>query len=142
VNVLELRLDTSDHAFGPEVRVLIDGRDLIELAREAEAASAEADDQPELAGGYRGLRPAWWRKLPEQDGDGRAVVLGCECGQPGCWPLRTRITIASDSVTWSDFQQPHRRHWRHDALGPFIFSRDAYEAAVSAIAGGPFVRDV
>src|SRR5687767_544224 len=80
-------------------------------SRAAEAPSAERDGQPQLAGAYAGLWPELWADLPEQYGDGRAAVLGCECGEPGCWPLRARITVAEYTVTWDDFVQPYRPDW-------------------------------
>jgi hypothetical protein len=142
LNTLELRVRAPSTAEGlVEVRVLIDGRDLVDLARDAEAADASADGQPQLAGSYSGLHPSHWRELPERYGDGRAAVLACECGEPGCWPLRARISIGAETVSWSDFEQPHRG-WCHDGLGPFVFDRAAYESAIASVTGGPFVRDV
>jgi hypothetical protein len=117
----------------PEVRVLIDGRDLIELAREVEAHWAAADGQPGIAGEYSGLWPAAWRDLPEHDGKGRSAVLACACGEVGCWPLCLRIGISDTTVTWSDFSQPFRPAWRYDGLGPFTFERSAYERAVKSV---------
>ena len=39
----------------------------------------------------------------------RVYVLGCQCGEVGCWPLLARISIGDASVTWDFFQQPHRK---------------------------------
>ena len=142
MNTLQLRVDVSDEEYGAEVRVLIDGRDLIELARAVEVEFAAADGQPQLAGAYRGLDPVLWRELPEAYGDGRAAVLACECGQPGCWPLRVRITVARETVTWSDFEQPHRAAWQLEHLGPFVFPRASCEAAVTAVGIWSVARDV
>ena len=57
MNTFALQLTARPDGGGPEVRVLIDGRDLVALAREVEAPWAAADGQPQLAGGYRGLWP-------------------------------------------------------------------------------------
>lgn len=116
-----------------EVRVLIGGRDLIDLAREAELPDATDDGEPGLAGAYRGLRPDQWVDLPEQYGDGRAAVLGCVCGEVGCWPLRVRIRRLGGTVVWSDFDQPNRG-WSCDTLGPFVFLTEEYDRAVAAVA--------
>jgi hypothetical protein len=35
-------------------------------------------------------------------------LLGCECGEWGCWPLVARIDQADGVVEWSHFRQPHR----------------------------------
>ena len=41
-----------------EVTILVNGRDLVEMARELELPFAEWEGNPELAGSYRGLGPA------------------------------------------------------------------------------------
>lgn len=105
-----------------ELRVLVDGVDLGELIRPIELPFASAEGNPELAGRYAGLH--WPRSedpllllqhyLGEPDPalsyyGGRTQVLGCDCGEPGCWPLACRIIASTTSVHWSDFQQAHRR---------------------------------
>jgi hypothetical protein len=142
VNTLALHIQPRPGGDVPEVRVLIDGRDLVELVRAVEAPWAAADGQSQLAGSYSGLWPAAWRELPEQDGSGRAAVLACECGEVGCWPLHVRITMSEFTVTWSEFAQPCRPEWRHEGLGPFVFERTAYERAVQAVAAESSARDV
>jgi hypothetical protein len=142
VNTLAFHVQAHPGWYVPEVRVLIDGRDLIDLVREVEAPWAAADGQPELSGGYAGLWPEAWRELPEQDEAGRAAILACECGEVGCWPLHARITRSEASVTWSDFAQPHRPEWRHDRLGPFVFERAAYDRAIEDLLASSTVRDV
>jgi len=135
LNEIELRPAPADGGAGLLVQVLIDGRDLLDRVKEVELPQATADGQPDLAGSYQGLTPEQWEALPEQYGDGRAAVLGCICGEVGCWPFRVRITWRSDTVTWSDFQQQNRG-WSHETLGPFVFAREQYEAAVArAVAG-------
>lgn len=142
VNVLALRIQERPEEGGQEVRVLIDGRDLVEIIRNVEARWAEQDGQPQLAGAYSGLWPELWVRLPEQYGDERAAVLGCECGEPGCWPLRVRISISETTVTWDAFSQPCRPAWRYDGVGPFVFSRSDYDAAIAQLRGGSRARDV
>ena len=67
----------------------------------------------------------------------RIQVLGCECGEPGCWPLVCRISATDRIVRWSDFEQPHRNGsgapvaWTYDGLGPFEFDRAEYDAALT-----------
>lgn len=82
MNVLTLRIQDRPEGDGQEVRVLIDGRDLIDIVRESEARWARQDGQQQFAGSYSGLWPEFWDALPEQYGDGSAAVLGCECGEP------------------------------------------------------------
>ena len=135
------------------VHFLVNGRDLVELAREAERAGAAADGQPDLAGPYGGLEPEdalapsrhlLGAPLPHlaATGDGRVPLLLWECGEAGCWPLVARVEVTRERVTWSDFAQPHRPHWRHHALGPFTFDRAQYEAALGFGHASSAERDV
>ena len=100
-----------------------------------EGPAACAEGRPQLAGAYAGLHPAQWAALPEAYGDGRVAVLACECGEVGCWPLRVRIEASADTVTWADFAQPYRAEWSYAGLGPFVFDRREYDAAVASVAG-------
>jgi hypothetical protein len=134
LNTFQLRLTPFGSTEFSQVRVLIDGDDLIDLVRAVELPWARAEGHETLAGGYSGLAPDQWRELPEQYEDGRAAVLACDCGEVGCWPLRVRITLEDETVTWSDFQQPHR-DWSYPGLGPFCFNRQQYEQEITRIAG-------
>ncbi|WP_372412346.1 hypothetical protein [Streptomyces luteireticuli] len=58
---------------------------------------------------YGGLIPEYFRFGPMEDhflGQSasamgpRTPVLGCACGEWGCWPLMARITTTADLVTW------------------------------------------
>jgi hypothetical protein len=60
----------------------------------------------------------------------KSPLLGCLCGEWGCWPLLARIVVAEDSVTWSEFEQPHRKGRDYSAFGPFSFVRTQYERAL------------
>ncbi|MEU2225840.1 hypothetical protein [Streptomyces sp. NPDC018347] len=61
---------------------------------------------------------------------GTTPVLGCSCGLWNCWPLLTVITTAPETVTWSSFRQPFRKEWGELVMGPYVFARPAYEAAL------------
>ena len=139
------REDTPAWGFIDSVIIFVNGRNLLDLAKEAELPYATRDGNPELAGSYVGL-PAEAVFLPSRrflgnpaerydDWEGRISVLGCGCGVVGCWPLQARIEATEDRVTWRDFRQPHRRRWSHAALGPFAFDRIAYEAELRARPG-------
>jgi len=128
------------------VRVVINDRDLAELARVVELPYAERAGSPSIAGAYTGLDSS--DALPPSQlffgspasrlylYGTQVQVLGCECGEPGCWPLVCSITSEGDTIVWSGFSQPHRRsgsaagEWRHDGLGPFRFDRSDYERAL------------
>lgn len=115
---------------------MIDGSSLVDLVSRYETSRGW-----EPAGGYDGLVPrfhdygnltAYYLGANHAPGLGpsRIQVLGCTCGDAGCWPLQTTIDILPTMVTWSDFTQPHRPEWEYSTFGPFTFDRDAYETAV------------
>ncbi|MEV6400216.1 hypothetical protein AB0M39_36450 [Streptomyces sp. NPDC051907] len=63
---------------------------------------------------------------------GGTAVLGCSCGLWGCWPLMTVIAATPETVVWSSFRQPFREEWGELPMGPYVFARPAYEAALAA----------
>ncbi|WP_326770630.1 hypothetical protein OG978_43610 (plasmid) [Streptomyces sp. NBC_01591] len=63
----------------------------------------------------------------------KTPVLGCECGEWGCWPLMADITVTPDHVTWNSFEQPHRTTRDYSGFGPFQFDRRQYDDAVKVL---------
>jgi hypothetical protein len=57
-------------------------------------------------------------------------VLGCRCGDWGCWPLLTRVSATEALVVWDSFQQPWRKTRDYSAFGPFTFDRHHYDDAL------------
>jgi hypothetical protein len=122
------------------VGIFINGSSLVDMVREVELPFAASEGKPRLAGKYVGLpleailfpsrRLLGDREERYDDWGGRISVLGCGCDEVGCWPLQVVIAATENRVTWSDFEQPHRKSWRHDRLGPFVFERGAYERAL------------
>ena len=117
-----------------QVIPVIDGRPLVE--RVAAFEEARGYDPP---GGYGGLVPSFFRFgdlaryfLGQQEPwtDKAVAVLACDCGELGCWPLQTHISVSDETVSWQDFGQPHRPERDYADFGPFTFERRAYEAAV------------
>lgn len=90
---------------------------------------------------YGGLIPAHFNFGPLDQlflgqGSGRepgakTPLLGCECGEWGCWPLLARVVVTDSTVVWSDFEQPFRKKRDYSAFGPFQFDRRDYERAVA-----------
>jgi hypothetical protein len=129
------------------VDIFVNGRNFVDILREVELPFAARDRQPDLAGSYAGLPPEdiflpSLRLLGEpttyydhDSSEGKFAVLGCECGDPGCWPLRVKIDLRDDAVIWDGFEQPHRSAWRYDALRPFVFDRAQYISALSRNSG-------
>lgn len=64
----------------------------------------------------------------------RTAVLGCVCGDVGCWPLMARISVTADLVVWDSFEQPHRPGRDYTGFGPFRFERGRYEDALRTLA--------
>ncbi|HEX5596933.1 MAG TPA: hypothetical protein VFX61_13090 [Micromonosporaceae bacterium] len=61
---------------------------------------------------------------------GVIALLGCDCGEVGCWPLEAQVITAEDSVFWRGFSQPYRPQRDYGDFGPFVFGRKQYERAV------------
>ncbi len=120
----------------------VNGTSLIELARQVELGPATDEREPDMAGAYAGLVVGamervdwahWYLNDHPQSwfGDGDSCLLGCICGDTGCWPLSAKVTMPRGQVMWSKFRTGHRS-WDLRALGPFIFHRDQYKAALAA----------
>jgi hypothetical protein len=127
---------TWDDVVGTAITPLVDGRPLPELIADFEAGRGYRP-----AGGYWGLVPENLRfgdltryYLGQENGQrpdpSNVWLLGCNCGEPGCWPLRARILVEPETVTWTDFTQPHRPERDYSDFGPFVFEREQYENAV------------
>lgn len=124
------------------LRILIDGVSLAQVIGAIEKPYASAEGSPNLAGGYAGLAR---RALPPDltthflGGErshlfcgppGKTVLLGCECGEPACWPLMAHVHVADVQMTWTAFEQPHRRdRWLYEGTR-FVFDSAQYEAAL------------
>jgi hypothetical protein len=106
----------------------------------------EREQHFEPAGGYGGLIPEWFKHgaldryfLGDFEKDSyfarleRVYVLGCQCGEVGCWPLLARITVGEESVTWDSFQQPHRKERDYSGFGPLVFDAQQYREAVAGL---------
>jgi hypothetical protein len=122
------------------LEIKVDGVALVEHARRAELTSAKADGQEGLAGAYGGLTPlhlvCWPSRhflgspaLPATD-DGDTVLLGCDCGEWGCWSLLAQVHVSTSTVIWRKFRNAHRPTWDLSSLGPLEFDRGQYESAL------------
>lgn len=134
-STVDLRV-TRDADIGLAITPVVDGRPLTELVTDFEVRRGY-----DPAGGYDGLALQAQRLgdltryyLGQDNGQwprpGTAWLLGCACGEPGCWPLSARIVVESATVAWTEFAQPHRGEWDYTGFGPFVFEREQYERAV------------
>lgn len=118
---------------------MIDGMPLTQLISVFER---EHGFQPE--DGYGGLIPQYYNYGPldsyfmgDFDADSHwknlegIWLLGCECGEVGCWPLQCRVRNNGQTVTWDRFKQPHRPERDYSQFGPFVFAHDQYKAVVA-----------
>ncbi|WP_336404360.1 hypothetical protein [Klenkia sesuvii] len=107
----------------------MDGVPLVDLV-----SVFEADSGYDVPGAYAGLARDWefdaerWCPSPERFL--RANLLGCDCGEAGCWPLVARIRAVRDQVIWDSFEQPFRPERDYTGLGPFTFDAGQYAAAL------------
>jgi hypothetical protein len=110
---------------------VIDGRPLTDLVEEFER---EHGFDP--AGGYGGLVFEFFDFGPIEQHfrkSGDVYVLGCDCGEVGCWPLMCQIKADGDTITWAKFSQPHRPERDYSNFGPFIFDSVQHSDAISSL---------
>jgi hypothetical protein len=142
VSTHEIQFDSQRRQRGDgTVLVIVPNIDGIPLTELIDSFEITAGMQP-AGDAYGGLIPQFFRFGPMEDHfHGRSTdamgpgtpVLGCECGEWGCWPLMARITVTADLVTWDSFRQPHRKTRDYTALGPFQFDRHQYDDALAAL---------
>ncbi|MGC4836844.1 hypothetical protein ACLQ3D_20310 [Micromonospora vinacea] len=65
--------------------------------------------------------------------NGVIALLGCDCGEVGCWPLEAQVITTEHSVIWRGFSQIYRRERDYGDFGPFVFERSQYERAVREV---------
>ena len=121
------------------VDIRVNGVLLPDLLRDVEMEHL-GGREPSVAGKYEGLwaadvlppsRHYWGDPKPLYEaGYGRVMVMGCSCGEAGCWPLECNIEVGPEVVVWSSFRNPHLSEYEYEGVGPFRFSRAEYESAL------------
>jgi len=120
---------------------LLDGTPLTEMV-----LSFEGEKHFEPPGGYGGLIPQWFKYgslsryfLGDFEPDsyfarlGYVYLLGCQCGEVGCWPLGACIKPGLETVVWDSFRRPHRPERDYSDLGPMVFEADQYQQVVAGL---------
>lgn len=133
-NILSFLVSELDGGIGA-VTPCIDGEPLTQMITAFEQSHGHTDP----AGGYGALRssdfspglllleaPAPAETRAPED----AYLLGCNCGETGCWPLLVSVTRVEAGYKWSAFRQPHRPQRNYAAFGPFVFEAEQYEDAI------------
>ena len=142
MHTVEFRIEREEFPAGVSsvVNPYVDGVRLQDLIRPVEQPFADREGKPDLAGAYAGLpgstipwptRHLLGDPLLSWYDDGDTVLLGCECGDPGCWPLTAHVEVTDSSVTWYHFRTGHR-DWNLSDLEPLVFDRTQYERALRA----------
>lgn len=142
-NKISFVVEVRDEGLTHEVRPVIDDCELVELVGKFEACNGYSPN-----GSYGGLIPEFFnygkldKYLLGQTGDdghwsnlGGIYILGCECGEVGCWPLICKVYVEGDNVIWDRFSQPHRPEWQYQGFGPFRFSLSEYQTQVAKVVG-------
>ena len=117
---------------------VVGGQSLVVLARAYEAGRG-FDVPGEYGGlvvdnfGFGDLEQYLTGSSDAWPGRGRVALLGCDCGEVGCWPLFARVRRESGAVVWESFENPHRPQRDYSGFGPFTFGGTAYAAAVRAL---------
>ncbi len=129
--------ERSDLSGATEVVPVVDNEPLTTLIDAFERARGY-----EPADGYGGIIPSFYRFGPldahylgrsAPQPSAKVPLLGCECGEWGCWPLLATIRATDETVTWSDFEQPYRKGRDYTEFGPFVFDRAQYDEALARL---------
>lgn len=142
------RIEGRTDEWAYELAVLINQTPLLDLLHDWEDAH-ETDESKKITLSHGPLRcnfdhylSGWLNeKFHRYDSapPPKATLLGCACGELGCWPLEVTVTLTEQTAVWSDFFQPFRpQSTLYDGFGPFVFDREHYEKVVrQAIANSP-----
>ena len=141
---IEFRIVTEELGVGvfPTLVPHLNGVPLPDLVGKAELPFARREGNPDLAGSYAGLLEDGVRwpsghylgdPALSWFGDGDTVLLGCNCGDWGCWPFTAMVIVAEDTVNWSGYRTGHR-DWDYRELRDVTFDRRQYEQALRATA--------
>jgi hypothetical protein len=134
---------------GHTLEIFVNDTSLVDLIGELERPAAASKGHPDLAGSYSGMHLGQISELaPDHFMGGESSHLECGpenktvlladkgCGEPGCWPLMARVEVADDTVTWTDFEQPHRENWNYGGFS-LAFDRRQYEDALKSVESRP-----
>lgn len=135
---LKARKVIESHFKGTVVDLYINGVNLIDTLTVFETKMVEQTNDSAMPGHYMGLDPQeLYQNLmnPEKyswDDKHRSLVLGCVCGDEGCWPMHVDVRKKRDHIIWTDFENRFRNGefdivWDYSEIGPFVFDRKAYE---------------
>ena len=121
------------------VNVYVNNKNLKDILKEY-----ENQFDKESAGKYEGIRLLYFDDVIKHftgnikesilNFSGKSQLLGCPCGEPGCWPFFANIKIDKNKIIWNGFEQPHRKinspggYWDYCNLKAFEFDKNDYES--------------
>lgn len=120
------------------VDIFIDQRNLIEILKEYEKPFAKKEGYEEMAGWYDWLfQDILYENLELQRWE-KPILLWCQCGEEGCWPIETTIKKIDDTVIWTEFEQPFRKKdshnfWDYSNFGSFTFDKENYQSELKKL---------
>ncbi|WP_433540903.1 hypothetical protein ACQP10_03930 [Streptosporangium sandarakinum] len=120
---------------------VVDGRSLLEIVAERNPGNADMASALWLAPALEDDDAVGWMlgRCASPLDDGRVPLYVCpECGDLGCGALTAVVEVFSDQVVWRDlgWQTDYRDEVDYGdfiGLGPFVFDRVQYEAALSVV---------
>jgi hypothetical protein len=123
---------------GAYTRLSVNDEPLVQMVRRWELQLVGPAGETHLAGAYRPLwgygfeRGLFFGRPASENLDygDRVALMGCVCGDVGCWPFLASIEVTEDEIAWTAFRQPHRRRWNYARLPRLLFERSQYEFAV------------
>ena len=157
--VVEDYIDKESGFQFPTINIYINGRNLVDLVEQIERGYRVPKEQGlPLGQSYVGLNPEYHRDFAGEFlariNRPRSVLLTCTCMEELCNSIIAKITMDSETVTWSDIRNPflglENTLWvnvegsedadgypiDYSALGPFVFDRRQYVDAVNALVVG------
>ena len=148
--------DYADTEYGfrfPTINIYINDRNLIDLVSEVERLQWESGERSRPSYiGFQALRIDRFRnEMLAAQKSPYSILLTCTCTIELCDSIMAKIAISADTVTWTDLKSlwgtrkvPASRIEEEDAasgwarmdyscLGPFVFERKQYLAALDAL---------
>jgi hypothetical protein len=123
------------------VRIIIDGKDLIDYLKAFEKPFAKKENNVNIAGAYEGMSPEWlFKNLTEESvyKNYKIEILECSCGCEGCWDFLAEVNETEDIITWTNFENNHRgpeksNFWDYSTFQVFTFDKKEYQFEINKL---------
>lgn len=145
MDTINFKVEHSDEHNIQILNIFVNNENLVDLIKEF-----EMQHDPSIAGRYEGLsiysiynlKEHFTGRLNENDVfnyQGKTQIIGCNCGEPGCWPLLVKIIEEDEKIIWSEFEQPYRAkesaggYWNYSNFKSFEFIKNQYEEQLQIV---------